>query len=195
MRTALLALLTTGPAHGYDLKRRLEEGFGEALPPVNAGQIYTTLGRLERDGLVEGDRVAQDGRPNKRVYRLTAAGREEVVRWVGAPTPGTRLKDEFFTKLVVARNTGIADPRALIERQRSEYLQALRDVEEHARRGNGNVAATLLFEGAALHLEADLKWLALCEQRMTLEEPDGSLARSPRSAIQEERDDGQRSES
>src|SRR5919197_1352356 len=106
MRFPLLALLSDGPAHGYDLKRRLEEGFGSALPPVNAGQIYTTPQRLERDGILE-------------------------------PTGGTRLKDEFFTKLVVARTTGLADPAELIERQRAEYLRALRGVEELARHENG----------------------------------------------------------
>jgi DNA-binding PadR family transcriptional regulator len=169
MRFPLLALLTDGPAHGYDLKRRLEEGFGSALPPVNAGQIYTTLARLERDGLVEAERVAQDGRPNKRVYELTAQGREAVAAWIVEPTGGTRLKDEFFTKLVVAGTTGLADPASLIERQRAEYLRALRAVEDLARRENGNVTAALLYEGAALHLEADLKWLALCERRLTQE--------------------------
>jgi DNA-binding PadR family transcriptional regulator len=176
MRFPLLALLADGPAHGYDLKRRLEEGFGSALPPVNAGQIYTTLARLERDGLVEAERVAQNGRPNKRVYELTAEGREAVAGWVVEPTGGARLKDEFFTKLVVAGSTGLADPRELIDRQRAEYLRALRAVEELARRENGNVTAALLYEGAALHLEADLKWLALCERRMTREVTDGDRA-------------------
>jgi DNA-binding PadR family transcriptional regulator len=186
MKFPLMALLTTGPAHGYDLKQRLEERFGEALPPVNAGQIYTTLGRLERDGLVEGDRVAQEGRPNKRVYRLTETGRKEVAHWVAAPTAGTRLKDEFFTKLVVASSTGIADPHSLIDQQRRAYMQALRDVEEAARNGDGNVAAQLLFEGAALHLEADLKWLALCERRITKEESDGNLADGPQPPARED---------
>jgi DNA-binding PadR family transcriptional regulator len=178
MRFPLLALLADGPAHGSDLKRRLEEGFGSALPPVNAGQIYTTLARLERDGLVEAERVAQNGRPNKRVYELTADGRDAVAGWVVEPTAGTRLKDEFFTTLVVAGATGLADPRELIDRQRAEYLRALRGVEDLARRENGSATAALLYEGAALHLEADLKWLALCERRMTREVTDGDRAPS-----------------
>ena len=74
MRFPLLALLAGGPAHGYELKQAMEQQFGAVLPPLNAGQIYTTLSRLERDGLVEDDAVAQNGRPNKRVYRLTEAG-------------------------------------------------------------------------------------------------------------------------
>ena len=82
MRFPLLALLAQGPAHGYELKQALEQRFGAVLPPLNAGQIYTTLSRLERDGLVDDDAVAQNGRPNKRVYRLTDAGQAELRGWV-----------------------------------------------------------------------------------------------------------------
>jgi DNA-binding PadR family transcriptional regulator len=176
MKYPILALLAAGPAHGYELKLALEERFGSVLPPLNAGQIYTTLARLDRDGLVEGGDVAQDGRPNKRVYELTAAGRKALDEWVDAPTPATRLKDEFFMKLVLAGLSGTADPRTLIDRQRRECLQALRDLTELAATNgpNGSTPASLLVEGAVLHLEADLKWLSLCEERLTWEGTDGT---------------------
>jgi DNA-binding PadR family transcriptional regulator len=172
MRYPFLALLASGPAHGYELKQAFETRFGHVLPPLNAGQIYTTLGRLERDGLVRADHVEQDGRPNKRVYELTDDGRGALADWLAAPAPGARLKDEFFMKLVLAGLTGVADPKTLIERQRREYLQSLRDLDElaSARRGNGDVAAELLIEGAALHVEADLEWLDLCDQRLIQQE-------------------------
>lgn len=163
MRFPLLALLAGGPAHGYELKQALEQRFGSVLPPVNAGQIYTTLARLERDGLVGDDAVAQNGRPNKRVYSLTAAGHVELTGWVADATPAARLKDDFFMKLVLAKAAGIADPGELIARQRSAYLQALRDLDDIA---TDDEVSALLVEGAALHLEADLKWLDLCEQRL-----------------------------
>jgi DNA-binding PadR family transcriptional regulator len=166
MRFPFLALLAQAPAHGYELKQALEQRFGSLLPPLNAGQVYTTLSRLERDGLVDDDAVAQDGRPNKRVYRLTDSGHEELRRWVENSTPATRLKDDFFIKLVLARAAGIADPLELIDRQRSAYLQALRELDDVALAANGDETAALLIEGAALHLEADLKWLDLCEQRL-----------------------------
>ena len=102
------------------------------LPPLNAGQIYTTLSRLERDDLVEDDAVEQNGRPNKRVYELTEAGRHELRGWVDDATPATRLKDDFFIKLVLARAAGIADPLELIDRQRAAYLQALRELDDVA---------------------------------------------------------------
>jgi DNA-binding PadR family transcriptional regulator len=169
MRFPLLALLANGPAHGYELKQALEQRFGSVLPPLNAGQIYTTLSRLERDGFVDDDAVAQNGRPNKRVYRLTEAGQHELAGWVRDATPASRLKDDFFIKLVLARSAGIADPLELIDRQRAAYLQALRELDDVAAQTNGDDTAALLVEGAALHLEADLKWLDLCEQRMGAE--------------------------
>jgi DNA-binding PadR family transcriptional regulator len=169
MKFPILAMLASSPAHGYELKRELEHHFGAALPPLNTGQIYTSLARLERDGLVDADRVAQDSRPNKRVYRLTAQGQAALDEWVTQPTPGSRLRDEFFMKLVLAGRAGIADPRVLIERQRGEYLQGLRDLDRLSGAANGDWAEALLIEGAALHLEADLKWLALCEERLNAE--------------------------
>ena len=172
MRYPFLALLASGPAHGYELKQAFEERFGGLLPPLNAGQIYTTLARLERDGLVSVDDVTQNGRPNKRVYELTDDGRSTLAQWVAAPAPGARLKDEFFIKLVLAGFTGVADPQALIERQRREYLQSLRDLDELAasRHGNGDTTAELLIEGAVLHLQADLQWLDLCDRRLSPQE-------------------------
>ncbi len=167
MRFPLLALLAQGPAHGYELKQALEQRFGAVLPPLNAGQIYTTLSRLERDGLVDDDAVAQNGRPNKRVYRLTEAGQVELHTWVQDSTPQTRLKDDFFIKLVLARAAGIADPLELIAKQRGAYLQALRELDDVAAVTGDDDTASLLIEGAALHLEADLKWLDLCERRMS----------------------------
>ncbi len=176
MRNTLLALLAEGTAHGYELKHAVEQTFGDAWPPLNIGQIYTTLGRLERDGLVASAHVAQAGRPDKRVYELTDAGREEVRRWLEEPVSGPRLKDEFFTKLILARLPGVAalnggtDPRALIARQRKDYLQSLRDLNsmllKQQRNGSDQTSAALLIEGAILHLEADLKWLDVCEQRL-----------------------------
>src|SRR3954465_11957247 len=107
MRFALLALLAGTSAHGYELKRRFERRFGGVLPPVNIGQIYTTLGRAERDGLVEAERVDGDGR-DKRVYRLTGGGAKTLSEWIAEPAQAARLRDEFFMKLVLAAEAGLA---------------------------------------------------------------------------------------
>jgi DNA-binding PadR family transcriptional regulator len=167
MRQAFLALLAKQPAHGYELKQALENAFGPGWPRINFGQIYTTLSRLERDGLVQSQDVPQEGRPDKRVYELTPKGRRDLQEWVEASTVGPRLKDEFFMKIVLARLSGIADHNDLIEHQRREYLQALKDLDSLTvdRSPDGDPAAALLVEGAILHLQADLKWLDACEER------------------------------
>jgi DNA-binding PadR family transcriptional regulator len=169
MRELFLALLADARGHGYELRQTLEHEFGELLPALNAGQIYSTLSRLERDGLVAGHSVAGDNR-GKRVYELTEDGRVALARWIETPVPGTRLKDEFFMKFVVVVAARLAEPKALIERQRREYLQSLRDLDALLAANGKGVTAELLIEGAVLHAKADLEWLDLIQQRLTPQE-------------------------
>jgi DNA-binding PadR family transcriptional regulator len=169
MREHFLALLARDSGYGYELGQALQQEFGELLPALNAGQIYSTLARLERDGLVVGQSVAGDNR-RKRVYELTEAGRAALERWVETPVSATRLKDEFFMKLVVVVSAGLAEPKAVIEGQRREYLQSLRDLDALLASNGKGAAAELLVEGAVLHAKADLEWLDLIEQRLTAQE-------------------------
>ena len=160
-----MALLSGGRGHGYELKQALSQSFGTLLPELNSGQIYSTLARLERDGLVEGESVADDNR-GKKVYRLTDRGREVLQTWVSVPVPGPRLKDEFFIKFVVATSMGLADPLTMIELQRREYLQSLRDLDARLTTDGNSPTTELMVEGAVLHLKADLGWLDLIEERL-----------------------------
>jgi DNA-binding PadR family transcriptional regulator len=114
LRELFLALLRDERAHGYELKQSLEHEFGDLLPALNAGQIYSTLARLERDGLVVGTSVPGDSR-GKREYELTEAGRAALAAWIELPVSGRRLKDEFFMKFVVAASARLAEPKQLIE--------------------------------------------------------------------------------
>ncbi|MEV7806432.1 PadR family transcriptional regulator [Microbispora sp. NPDC088329] len=165
MRQSLLALLAKEPAHGYELKQALEAIFGGAYPSPNIGQIYVTLGRLEKDGYVRSVDVEQANRPNKKVYYITATGREALETWVDEPTEGPRVRDEFFMKLVLAPMTGLSDRMALVNRQRRHYLALMRDLRELAERTDpANRVALLLIEGAMLHLQADLDWLERCQE-------------------------------
>ena len=167
MRQPLLALLAKEPAHGYELKLALEQTFGQAYPSPNIGQIYVTLKRLEQDGLVRGEDVEQDGRPNKRVYELTPAGREQLAAWVREPTEGPRVRDEFFMKLVLAPLAGLADRMELINSQRRHYFGIMRNLMEmQATMDGATPAARLLVEGAVLHLQADLDWLERCQEEL-----------------------------
>ena len=165
MRMPLLALLAKEPAHGYELKIQLEQVFGEAYPSPNIGQIYVTLQRLERDGLVRSQDVVQTTRPNKRVYELTEAGREALVRWMDRPSDGPRVRDDFFMKLVLSQLTGSSDRLGLINRQRRHYLGQMRSLSELAN-GTDRRIPRLLIEGAMLHLQADLDWLQRCQEEL-----------------------------
>jgi hypothetical protein len=99
------------------------------------------------------------------VFELTAAGTEAVGRWVddlGVP----QLRDAFFSKLVLAAQTRLADPLVLIDRQRRAYLRRLAELGELASSARG-FTARLAVEGAVLHLQADLRWLEQCEEALT----------------------------
>jgi DNA-binding PadR family transcriptional regulator len=164
MRLPLLALLAKEPAHGYELKARLEHTFGDAYPSPNIGQIYLTLQRLERGGLVRSQDVVQSDRPNKRVYELTPAGREAVVTWAEEPSDEPRVRDDFFMKLALGPMAGITDTLSLINRQRRHYLGLMRSLSRLAEEAPAdNKIGRLLIEGAMLHLQADLDWLERCQ--------------------------------
>jgi len=166
MKNFFLSLLAQAPTHGYDLLQSYEQLFSQALPPLNAGQIYTTLGRLERDGLVQKSEVEQSGKPDKNVYELTPEGREALQAWFSEPVVGSRLKDNFYLKLISARLSGLADPQQLIATQRQQYLQSLHNLNALALQPAmaAEPAKELLIQGMILHLKADLEWLALCEE-------------------------------
>jgi DNA-binding PadR family transcriptional regulator len=165
MQELFLTLLSGRSAYGYELRQTLEREFGDLLPALNGGQVYTTLARLERDGLIVGRDVPTDSR-GKRVYSLTDAGRTVLSDWIETPVPGARLKDEFFMKLVLVAGAGLAEPRKLVEGQRREYLQSLRDLDGLLETRAKSAITELLVEGAILHLKADLEWLDLIEQRI-----------------------------
>jgi DNA-binding PadR family transcriptional regulator len=170
VRLHLLALLAKAPAHGYELKQALEQTFGSAYPPPNIGQIYVTLSRLEKDGLISAVDVEQSSRPNKKVYHLTEGGRAALETWSAEPTEGPRVRDEFYMKLVLAPMTGVIDRMTLINRQRRHYLGLMRDLNTLATELDpDNRVAALLVEGAMLHLQADLDWLERCQEELLWE--------------------------
>ncbi|HET6949675.1 MAG TPA: PadR family transcriptional regulator [Acidimicrobiales bacterium] len=171
MREAMLALLAKEPVHGYELRQRLAGALGPVGEVLKPGQVYVTLSRLERAGLVRGVQVAQSTAPDKKVYEVTAAGREAVAAWLLDTSWPKVAQSEFHLKLVAAARTGLADPVALIDAQRRELMRRLREVQRLAQSppagdGDGD-DGVLLLEGSALRLQADIRWLEACEQRWT----------------------------
>ena len=164
----VLAMLAKEPSHGYELRARLRHALGPLGEGLNAGQVYVTLGRLEKAGLVTSDRSAGlADRPDRKVYGLTPDGQQRVAEWlaeVGWPKPDLA---EFHLKLVAAAAAGLADPISIVDTQRRELLRRLRDAQRTAMAEPNGSDAALLLEGIVLRLQADLRWLEACEQSWT----------------------------
>jgi DNA-binding PadR family transcriptional regulator len=165
-RDVILSLLAKEPAHGYELRQRLAQALGPAGGALNPGQVYVTLSRLERAGLVEAREVAQPSQPDKKVYELTASGLERVMDWFNDLTWSKVAPLEFHLKLVAAAATRLTDPVALVDSQRLELLRELRQLQELALRESPDSDGALLLEGASLRLQADIRWLEVCQQRI-----------------------------
>lgn len=161
----VLGVLADGPRHGYELKSRFEE-FVCGTWPLNVAQLYAVLSALERDGLVSHEVVAGTSAPARKVYALTRGGRAELASWLDEPAPGpVRLRDELALKMLVGARVGGEDPPSLIAAQREESLRALAEVQRALAAPDLERATSLLLEAAALRLDADLRWLDVCEQR------------------------------
>jgi len=166
VREGLLALLQEGPRHGYQLKTEFEAATG-GVWPLNVGQVYTTLDRLERDGLV---RITGSGESSaQKVYEITREGVEELGAWWEAvPADDPPPRDELMLKVLMAIERGRAHGLSVVTRQRTELLALLqRKRRERSAAGDtGGLAATLVTEALLARAEADLRWLDRCEAEL-----------------------------
>ncbi|ADD43501.1 PadR family transcriptional regulator [Stackebrandtia nassauensis] len=159
----LLGLLEQQPRHGYDLKRAYDERFG-GDHPLHYGQVYSTLQRLLKNGLVEVDGVEAGGGPERKRYAVTDAGITDVATWLRQPEkPEPYLQNTLYTKVVMAILTG-RDAAELLDVQRSEHLRLMRELTK--RKTQGDFADQLICDHALFHLEADLRWLELTSDRL-----------------------------
>ena len=164
LKYVLLALLAKFPQHGYDLKAAFEQLLGGTWL-LNIGQVYTTLSRLEQDGLIRVEVVHQDLLPDRKVYSLTELGEKELARWLDEPMGGLiRLRDEVFLKVIAQGLLARRPTSDLVERQRASYLDAVSEVAKMRAVKDIAPATALLLDGLLLRLEADLRWLDLCEE-------------------------------
>jgi len=159
----VLAMLAKEPSPGSWLRARLNDALGPLGEAMNDGQIYVTLSRLEKAGLIA--RASSGGSSaTLKVYELTPAGQERVAEWlseVSWPKPDLA---EFHLKLVAAAQARLADPIAIVDAQRRELLRRLRDAQRAAMAEPDGSRAGLLLEGIVLRLQADLRWLEACER-------------------------------
>jgi DNA-binding PadR family transcriptional regulator len=168
VRHAVLGLLAQRPRHGYELRAAFQAVVGEENWEVKPAQIYTTLARLEQNGLIVQDSVEQDAGPEKRIYAITPAGRKALREWFATCIVPAHQRDEFFIKLMISLASGIADPYKLIHAQRARLYQELHDITEQRSRANPQkeLATILLLDKAIMYLEADLRWLDMTEARL-----------------------------
>jgi len=162
VRHALLGLLEERPRHGYDLKQQYDERF--ASQPVKFGQIYTTLARLRRDGLVDISAVEAGAGPERKLYLVTPIGVADLERWLMEPDPPEAFgRKTLFTKVVLALMSGRA-AHEILDAQRAVHLVRMRDLTRRKEAGDLTEALSCDFE--LFHLEADLRWIELAGHRV-----------------------------
>ena len=162
----MLALLAQGPSYGYELQTHLETALGPFGRELNGGQVYVTLARLEKAGLIRAE-AAKAAPPERKVYALTPRGEDRVAEWlaeVSWPKPDLA---EFHLKLIAAAAAHLADPISIVDAQRRELFRRLRDAQQAALAEPSGSNGALLLEGVVLRLQADLRWLEACEANWT----------------------------
>jgi DNA-binding PadR family transcriptional regulator len=167
VQEVLLALLAKEASHGYQVRARLQLALGPLAEALNAGHVYVTLNRLEKAGLVSSKRVGQADRPDRKVYELTAAGRERVMEWLADTSWPKPAPAEFHLKLVAAAAAGLGDPVRLVDAQRHALLAGLAEAQRAGLAEPDGSVAGLLLEGVVLRLQADLRWLEACAEYWT----------------------------
>jgi DNA-binding PadR family transcriptional regulator len=165
VRHAMLALLSEGPKYGLQLREEFEARTGEVWP-LNVGQVYTTLQRLERDGLVESDGAGAEG-PQKG-FRITAEGEQELARWLRTPPDlSSPPRDELVMKVLVALHVPSADVHAVIQAHRRylvELMQQWTRIKEDDT--GGDLGMLLAVDAELFRLDSVVRWLDAAEARV-----------------------------
>lgn len=179
IRHALLALLAEGPKYGLQLRQEFEANTGEVWP-LNVGQVYTTLQRLERDGLVESDGDGADG-PQKG-YRITGSGTDELTVWLGPPPEtGVPPRDDLVIKVLIALRVPGVDVIDLIQAHRRRLvgtMQYFTRLKEDAR--DDEIGLLLVADAEIYRLDGAIRWLDAAEARVRRLPIDNKLPPSTR---------------
>jgi DNA-binding PadR family transcriptional regulator len=175
IKEGLLAILSHEDAHGYQLKQELEAATGETWH-INIGQIYTTLQRLERDGLVDTSDTDEQGRIR---YTITPAGRSALGDWMTSPVElAAAGRDEISLKILLAMDLGVGEARRVIEVQRGATMAVLQDYTAlKVAEESPDFPWLLHLDRLVFSAEAELRWLELVESRL---ETIGTDRRVPR---------------
>jgi DNA-binding PadR family transcriptional regulator len=181
IRHGLLALLERGPMYGYQLRTSFEESTGGTWP-LNIGQVYTTLNRLERDGLV---RALPEVGTGQRPYEITDAGRADLTVWFATPiSRADRPRDELAIKLALALTTPGVDVTAVVQTQRTATMRTLQEYTRLKTTADkpADLPWRLVLDAMVFQAEAEIRWLDHCEVSLTRYRPPapaGAPTRTP----------------
>ena len=164
VRHALLALLTEGPKYGLRLREEFEERTGEVWP-LNVGQVYTTLQRLERDGLVESD-SSETETTQQRGFRITAEGREEVSTWLRTPPSVVPPRDELVIKVLVALDVPGVDVATVVQSHRRRLVELMQTYTRLKEDALDDVRVALVVDAELFRLDALIRWLDSADARV-----------------------------
>lgn len=165
VKDGLLALLAAGPSHGYQLRSDFQDATGNAWQ-LNIGQVYTSLQRLERDGLVtETTQPAED--EERRVFALTAEGREHLAAWLAQPVQRTLSdRDEVTMKILLAVAAPGSVAQTVISVQRDTTITTLQGLTRRKGKPGASLADRVHLDRLILSCRAEVDWLDLVEQRI-----------------------------
>ena len=170
VRHALLGLLSDGPKYGLQLRQEFEAGTGEVWP-LNVGQVYSTLQRLGRDGLVESDDGSGEG--PQQVYQITDAGADELQSWLRTPPDASAPpRDELVIKVLVALRVPGADATEVVQTHRRRLVESM---QEYTRLkedlGSDEVALGLVVDAELFRLDGVIRWLDAADGRIKRQGP------------------------
>jgi DNA-binding PadR family transcriptional regulator len=167
---ALLALLSEGPKYGLQLREEFEARTGEVWP-LNAGQVYTTLRRLERDGLIEpedGDDAAGDDEARQKVYRITAAGEQELAGWLRTPPDlAAPPRDELVIKVLVAVRLPGTSAHDVMQAHRRYLVELMQQWTRIKEQEGDDLSLAVVVDAELFRLDAVIRWLDATDGRLT----------------------------
>jgi DNA-binding PadR family transcriptional regulator len=167
VRHAVLALLAEGPKYGLKLRQEFEERTGEVWP-LNVGQVYTTLQRLERDGLIESDDDAEAG--PKKSFRITPSGADELAEWLRTPPDlSSPPRDELVIKVLVAWRLPGVDVHDLVQAHRRYLVQLMQQYTRLKEHEHDDINVALVVDAELFRLDAVVRWLDAADARFRRE--------------------------